>query len=66
MQIGNFATAYFTVAVAFHTINSFVFHLNQTAWVGATVMTMGWVISIFMGAPRKQYFILYSRAHFSY
>lgn len=52
MQIGNFSTAYFTVAVACHTMNSLVFRGNQTVWVGATIIAMGWVSSIIIGTFR--------------
>lgn len=49
MQIGNFATAYFTVVIAIHTCSTLVFRFRQTVWVGATVVAVGWASSLVIG-----------------
>lgn len=49
MQIGNFSTAYFTVAIALHTCSSLVFRFRKTAWVGPTVISVGWLSSLAIG-----------------
>jgi hypothetical protein len=49
MQIGNWATGYFTVAIAVHTCISLVFRIPQKAWVGPAVMVMGWLSALAVG-----------------
>jgi len=54
MQLGNWATAYFTTAIAIHTCRSLVFRIPQKAWVGSAVMVMGWLSALIVGvAPLR-------------
>ncbi|KXN91683.1 hypothetical protein AN958_12535 [Leucoagaricus sp. SymC.cos] len=46
MQVGNWATAYFTVAVAVHTFNSLVLKKKQSNFISLPTMIIGWVIAI--------------------
>ncbi|KAF5381971.1 hypothetical protein D9615_004299 [Tricholomella constricta] len=43
MQIGNWATAYFTVTIAVHTFNSLVLQNRQSVLVAVSVITVGWI-----------------------
>ncbi|KAJ7106489.1 hypothetical protein C8R43DRAFT_906126, partial [Mycena crocata] len=45
MQIGNFAGAYFTVAIGIHTFNSLVLKRRQSVWICATTISIGWLIA---------------------
>jgi hypothetical protein len=49
MQIGHWAVAYFTVTIAVHTCRSFVFRSPQKAWLGATVVIIGWLSAVAVG-----------------
>ncbi|KII89761.1 hypothetical protein PLICRDRAFT_52927 [Plicaturopsis crispa FD-325 SS-3] len=49
MQIGSLSTAYFTIVTAVHTFTSLVLRTRQTVWVGATVATFGWILSLLAG-----------------
>ncbi|KIM84269.1 hypothetical protein PILCRDRAFT_6532 [Piloderma croceum F 1598] len=54
MQIGHWAVAYFTVTIAVHTCRSLVFRSPQKAWLGATVVVIGWLSAVAVGiAPLK-------------
>lgn len=46
MQIGNIATAYFTVAIAFHTFNSLVLRKKQSIYVYGPTIFIGWSVSL--------------------
>jgi len=43
MQVGNFAGAYFTLAIGIHTFNSLVLARRQSVWICATTITVGWL-----------------------
>ncbi|KAG5645534.1 hypothetical protein DXG03_005809 [Asterophora parasitica] len=43
MQIGNWATAYFTVTIAVHTFTSLVMQIRQSALVAGAAIAMGWI-----------------------
>ncbi|KAJ6468425.1 hypothetical protein C8R45DRAFT_876148 [Mycena sanguinolenta] len=45
MQVGNFAGAYFTIAIAIHTVNSLVLKRRQSTWVCITTICVGWIAS---------------------
>ncbi|KAJ4480069.1 hypothetical protein J3R30DRAFT_3701261 [Lentinula aciculospora] len=49
MQVGNIATAYFTVAIAFHTFNSLVLRKRQSIYVYGPTIVLGWTVSLFLG-----------------
>lgn len=49
MQIGNIATAYFTVAIAFHTFNSLVLKKRQSIYVYGPTIILGWTASLAVG-----------------
>ncbi|KAJ3807694.1 hypothetical protein EV368DRAFT_28369, partial [Lentinula lateritia] len=49
MQVGNIATAYFTVAIAFHTFNSLVLRKRQSIYVYGPTILLGWVVSLVLG-----------------
>ena len=42
MQFGNIATAYFTLAIAIHTLASLVFRKRQGPAVFLAAVTIGW------------------------
>ncbi|KAE9408361.1 hypothetical protein BT96DRAFT_697144 [Gymnopus androsaceus JB14] len=46
MQIGNIATAYFTVAIAIHTFNSLVLRKRQSICVYGPTIIIGWLTSL--------------------
>ncbi|KAJ7242799.1 hypothetical protein B0H12DRAFT_1236673 [Mycena haematopus] len=46
MQVANFAGAYFTIAIAIHTVNSLVLKKRQSTWVCITTISVGWVVSV--------------------
>jgi hypothetical protein len=46
MQVGNIATAYFTVAIAFHTFNSLVLRKRQSFYVYGPTILIGWTFSL--------------------
>ncbi|KAJ6577385.1 hypothetical protein B0H19DRAFT_910825, partial [Mycena capillaripes] len=43
MQVGNFAGAYFTLAIGIHTFNSLVLARRQSVWICAITIAVGWV-----------------------
>ncbi|KAF8207160.1 hypothetical protein K438DRAFT_1714041 [Mycena galopus ATCC 62051] len=45
MQVANFAGAYFTIAIAIHTVNSLVLKKRQSTWVCITTISVGWMTS---------------------
>jgi len=49
MQIGNIATAYFTVAIAIHTFNSLVLRKRQSICVYGPTIIIGWLTSFAVG-----------------
>lgn len=46
MQVGNIATAYFTVAIAIHTFNSLVLRKRQSIRVYGPTIILGWAVSL--------------------
>ncbi|KAJ3783166.1 hypothetical protein GGU10DRAFT_361634 [Lentinula aff. detonsa] len=49
MQVGNIGTAYFTVAIAFHTFNSLVLRKRQSIYVYGPTIVLGWAVSLVLG-----------------
>ncbi|KAF5359541.1 hypothetical protein D9756_003319 [Leucocoprinus leucothites] len=45
MQVGNWASAYFTVAIAVHTFNSLVLKKKQSIFISLPTMVIGWTIA---------------------
>ncbi|KAJ7914930.1 hypothetical protein B0H13DRAFT_2001699 [Mycena leptocephala] len=43
MQVGNFAGAYFTLAIGIHTFTSLVLARRQSVWICAVTITVGWI-----------------------
>ncbi|KAG1750721.1 hypothetical protein EDB19DRAFT_1611739, partial [Suillus lakei] len=55
MQIGNWATCFFSVAIGVHTCNSLVFRLYQISYLSVVVIAFGWVMSLVIAlAPVSQ------------
>jgi hypothetical protein len=50
MQVGNFAGAYFTIAIAIHTVNSLVLKRRQSTWICITTIAVGWMASAALAA----------------
>lgn len=50
MQVGNFATGYFTIAIAVHTFNCLVLKMRQSVIICRTTIIAGWVFSFLVGA----------------
>ncbi|TRM64776.1 hypothetical protein BD626DRAFT_567651 [Schizophyllum amplum] len=48
MQLGNCATAYFTVALAFHSFASLGMRMRQSSAIGAITISVGWVGSVLL------------------
>ncbi|KAL1694317.1 hypothetical protein GGG16DRAFT_23147, partial [Schizophyllum commune] len=48
MQLGNCATAYFTVAIAFHSFASLGLRIRHSAVIGTVTITAGWVGSVLL------------------
>lgn len=48
-QLGNWSTAYFTVAIAVHTFNSLVLRVRQSGIICNVTMVVGWVIAFVAG-----------------
>ncbi|KAI5829129.1 hypothetical protein K523DRAFT_352827 [Schizophyllum commune Tattone D] len=48
MQLGNCATAYFTVAIAFHSFASLGLRVRHSAVIGSVTITAGWVGSVLL------------------
>jgi len=52
MQAGNYANAYFTVAIGIHTFNSLVLARRQSVWICVVTITVGWLSAVaFAAAP---------------
>ncbi|KAJ7746652.1 hypothetical protein B0H16DRAFT_1375950 [Mycena metata] len=52
MQAGNYANAYFTVAIGIHTFNSLVLARRQSVWICVLTIAVGWLSAIaFAAAP---------------
>lgn len=49
MQTGNWASAYFTVAIAIHTLNSLVLKKRQSIFISLPTMIIGWTIAVIAG-----------------
>ncbi len=49
MQMGNFSTGYFTVAIAVHTFNSLVMQMRQSAIICRSTIAIGWLSTILIG-----------------
>jgi hypothetical protein len=49
MQVGNWASAYFTVIIAVHTFNSLVLKKKKSMCISIPTMIMGWVIAAVVG-----------------
>ncbi|KAF4597468.1 DNA-directed DNA polymerase eta rad30 [Pleurotus pulmonarius] len=45
MQIGNFSTAYFSIAIAVHTFLTLVLHKRQSMLVCGISATLGWIVA---------------------
>ncbi|KAG2147628.1 hypothetical protein DEU56DRAFT_130885 [Suillus clintonianus] len=55
MQIGNWSTCFFSIAIGVHTCNSLVFRLYQISWLSVTVIAFGWIMSLVIAlAPLSQ------------
>ncbi|KAG6817166.1 hypothetical protein H0H87_012127 [Tephrocybe sp. NHM501043] len=50
MQLGNWAIAYFTVAIAVHTFNSLVLKIRQSVIVSAIAIFVGWASAALLAA----------------
>ncbi|KAF8656842.1 hypothetical protein AX16_002390 [Volvariella volvacea WC 439] len=46
MQVGNWATAYFTISIAIHTLNSLVLRKRQSVLICAATIFAGWMLAI--------------------
>ncbi|KAJ7183162.1 hypothetical protein C8R46DRAFT_854457, partial [Mycena filopes] len=52
MQVGNFAGAYFTIAIGIHTFNSLVLARRQSVWICVVTIAVGWLSAgAFAAAP---------------
>jgi hypothetical protein len=49
MQIGNWASAYFTVTIAVHTFNSLILKKRQSVIICRTIIIIGWTIATMTG-----------------
>ena len=49
IQIGDFATAYFTTTMALHALNSLVLKRRYPVWFMPTVIFVGWFAAILIG-----------------
>jgi hypothetical protein len=55
MQIGNWSTCFFSVAICIHTCNSLVFRLYQISYLSIVVIAIGWIMSLVIAlAPVSQ------------
>ncbi|KAG1773489.1 hypothetical protein EDD22DRAFT_999318 [Suillus occidentalis] len=55
MQIGNWSTCFFSVAIGIHTCNSLVFRLYQISYLSIVVIAFGWIMSLVIAlAPVSQ------------
>ncbi|KAF8907347.1 hypothetical protein CPB84DRAFT_1844044 [Gymnopilus junonius] len=60
MQLGNFATGFFTIAIAIHTFNSLVLKMRQSVIICRTTMAIGWTLSLLILLASVLGAILYS------
>ncbi|KAI0067377.1 hypothetical protein BV25DRAFT_1819704 [Artomyces pyxidatus] len=49
-QMGQFGSSFFIVAMGLHTFNSLVLRNRQPMWVGVTLISVGWIAAIVIGA----------------
>jgi hypothetical protein len=49
MQIGNWSTCFFSIAIGIHTCNSLVFRLYQISYLSIVVTASGWIMSLVIG-----------------
>lgn len=55
MQIGNWSTCFFSIAIGIHTCNSLVFRLYQISYLSIVVIAFGWIMSLVIAlAPVSQ------------
>ncbi|KAG2756619.1 hypothetical protein P692DRAFT_20868286 [Suillus brevipes Sb2] len=55
VQIGNWSTCFFSVAIGIHTCNSLVFRLYQISYLSIVVIAFGWIMSLVIAlAPVSQ------------
>lgn len=52
MQIGNWSTCFFSIAIGIHTCNSLVFRLYQISYLSIVVIAFGWIMSLVIGKWR--------------
>lgn len=50
IQVGNWATAYFTVSIGFHTFNSLVLRRKQSVLLAGSVIIAGWISAALIAA----------------
>ncbi|KAG6850701.1 hypothetical protein H0H93_009859 [Arthromyces matolae] len=60
MQLGNWAIAYFTVAIAIHTFNSLVMRIRQSSIVSGIAITAGWILAVLVGTVLDEASSFYS------
>lgn len=54
MQVGNWASAYFTVVIAVHTFNSLVLKKRQSILISLPAITIGWAVAATVGEYSDQ------------
>lgn len=61
MQVGNWSSAYFTVAIAVHAFNSLVLKKRQSILISLPTMIIGWAMAGIAGAHASFciYFVTY-------
>ncbi|KAG6373431.1 hypothetical protein JVT61DRAFT_6582 [Boletus reticuloceps] len=60
MQIGIWATCWFTSVLGIHTLTSLVFHIHPSRWRSLAAVTIGWVIAFIAGLAPLQKSEVYS------
>ncbi|KAF8442397.1 hypothetical protein L210DRAFT_3536510 [Boletus edulis BED1] len=60
MQIGIWATCWFTSVLGIHTLTSLVFHIHPARWRSFAAVTIGWVIAFIAGLAPLQKSEVYS------
>lgn len=58
MQVGNWASAYFTVAIAVHTFNSLVLKRRQSILISLPSIIIGWAIAATAGEYSNHILVL--------
>lgn len=56
MQIGNFSSGYFTIAIAVHTFNSLALKMRQSAIICRTTISIGWFFTGVIGAQTCHFY----------